>query len=170
MAVAELHSTQVDLSGLMEVLGQHLYSTPMVALRELVQNAHDSCVRRRMEDPGAFAPSITVECDAAAGTIRIIDTGAGLNTFMRELIESRGKRHDTVNSVSVFATARRIDFCNHRLLSPLSPPHVWSTGATPSFATPNFDTTQRVRFRPGTQRVRFRPGTQRVRFRPANCW
>ena len=47
-----IHATQVDLGGLMTVLGAHLYSTPAVAVRELVQNAHDSITRRRIEDPG----------------------------------------------------------------------------------------------------------------------
>lgn len=78
-APASLHDTQVDLGGLMTVLGQHLYSTPLVALRELVQNAHDSLVRRRMEDPAFEGPGrITVEGDLGAGTLRIRDTGAGL--------------------------------------------------------------------------------------------
>ena len=38
---AEIRRAGVDLNGLMTVLGKHLYSTPVVALRELVQNAHD---------------------------------------------------------------------------------------------------------------------------------
>ena len=79
---AEVRSTAVDLGGLMSVLGRHLYSTPMVALRELVQNAHDSIIRRRLEDKNwdeAAAPArITVEGDLARGTVSIIDTGAGL--------------------------------------------------------------------------------------------
>ncbi|MFD0564032.1 hypothetical protein ACFQ2M_19930 [Kitasatospora saccharophila] len=33
------------------MLATHLYSTPLVALRELVQNAHDSHTRRKLEDP-----------------------------------------------------------------------------------------------------------------------
>ncbi len=45
---SDVHATQVDLAGLMTVLGAHLYSTPAVAVRELVQNAHDSIVRRRL--------------------------------------------------------------------------------------------------------------------------
>jgi molecular chaperone HtpG len=78
MSTPELLPTQVDLFGLMTVLGEHLYSTPFVALRELVQNAHDSCVRRRLEDPAAFDAAIRVAGDAAAGTLEISDTGAGL--------------------------------------------------------------------------------------------
>jgi molecular chaperone HtpG len=69
----------VDLNGLMTVLGKHLYSTPMVAIRELVQNAHDSITRRRLEEPGWDAPArIDVIPDRSGRRLRIIDTGAGL--------------------------------------------------------------------------------------------
>ena len=73
-----VRETAVDLGGLMAVLGKHLYSTPMVALRELVQNAHDSLIRRRIEDASFSGGRITVAGDFAKGVIRIIDTGAGL--------------------------------------------------------------------------------------------
>lgn len=73
-----LHKTRVDLEGLMKVLGDHLYSTPMVAVRELVQNAHDSCERRRIEAGPDFEPRIVVTADPAARTLMIEDTGAGL--------------------------------------------------------------------------------------------
>lgn len=78
MSTPEILATQVDLFGLMTVLGEHLYSTSFVALRELVQNAHDSCVRRRLEDSAAFTPEIRVTCDPAAGTLTVSDSGAGL--------------------------------------------------------------------------------------------
>jgi len=74
----EVHTTRVDLSGLMTVLGEHLYSTPIVAIRELVQNAHDSCVRRRIEDGGPFVATIVVRGDAQHGTLTVEDSGAGL--------------------------------------------------------------------------------------------
>lgn len=74
----EVHTTRVDLSGLMTVLGEHLYSTPIVAIRELVQNAHDSCVRRRIEGGEGFDARIIVRGDAAEGTLTVEDTGAGL--------------------------------------------------------------------------------------------
>ncbi|WP_431679333.1 ATP-binding protein [Kitasatospora sp. KL5] len=74
-----LRTTEVDLGGLVSVLATHLYSTPLVALRELVQNAHDSHTRRRLEDPEcADAPLIRVRGDAARRTVVIEDTGAGL--------------------------------------------------------------------------------------------
>ncbi|MFE9427145.1 ATP-binding protein [Kitasatospora sp. NPDC006697] len=76
-----LRTTEVDLGGLVSVLATHLYSTPLVALRELVQNAHDSHTRRRLEDPAGAAghrPRITVTGDPARRSIAIEDTGAGL--------------------------------------------------------------------------------------------
>lgn len=75
---AEIHSTRVDLPGLMRVLGRNLYSTPSVALRELVQNAHDSIGRRRLESDEGFEGAITVTPDPIARTLTITDTGAGL--------------------------------------------------------------------------------------------
>ena len=62
----------------MTVLGEHLYSTPIVAIRELVQNAHDSCVRRRIEENAEFAARIVVRGDSRNGILSVEDTGAGL--------------------------------------------------------------------------------------------
>ncbi|PPT17946.1 molecular chaperone HtpG [Xanthomonas arboricola] len=76
---SQIRRAGVDLNGLMSVLSKHLYSTPVVALRELVQNAHDSILRRRLEQPDWQGESrIEVHADAAQGIVRIIDTGAGL--------------------------------------------------------------------------------------------
>ena len=75
----ELKQTKVDLGGLMMVLADHLYSTPAVALRELVQNAHDSCRRREIEGSAeGFTPRILIEVDPEARTLSIEDSGAGL--------------------------------------------------------------------------------------------
>jgi molecular chaperone HtpG len=76
----DIHTTEVDLGGLMTVLGSHLYSTPSVAIRELVQNAHDSISRRRIEDP-AFADdegAIELHADPARGVLVVRDDGAGM--------------------------------------------------------------------------------------------
>lgn len=59
----------------MRVLGEALYSTPFVAIRELVQNAHDSCTRRLLED-AAFEPRIDVRFEG--GYLIFTDNGAGL--------------------------------------------------------------------------------------------
>lgn len=76
----ELHTVQVDFAGLMEVLGKNLYSTPLVAVRELVQNGHDSCQRRILEDAQrgeSYTPAIRVLVQAPR-TLIIEDNGAGL--------------------------------------------------------------------------------------------
>ena len=75
--MSTLHNADVDLGGLLAVLGSNLYSTPVVALRELVQNAHDSCTRRQIEDTLAD-PRITVSAEPSANILRIEDNGAGL--------------------------------------------------------------------------------------------
>lgn len=75
----ELRTAGVDLEGLMQVLSKHLYSTPMVALRELVQNGHDSIIRRQLETHNSdFDRRITVLGFPEKQQLKIIDTGAGL--------------------------------------------------------------------------------------------
>ena len=77
---SELMTVKVDFEGLMEVVGKNLYSTPIVAIRELVQNAHDSCVRRQLAEGAGedddYAPQITLR--QRAGILEIEDNGAGL--------------------------------------------------------------------------------------------
>ncbi len=75
---AGIHATEVDLGGLLTVLGSHLYSTPAVAVRELVQNAHDSITRRRIEDPGFEGGRIELEGDPGRGLLVVRDDGAGM--------------------------------------------------------------------------------------------
>lgn len=80
-APAEVRSADVDQRGLLRVLGENLYSTPAVAVRELVQNAHDSITRRRVESTEAdatFEPRIDVVGNPVARTLTVRDNGAGL--------------------------------------------------------------------------------------------
>jgi molecular chaperone HtpG len=66
----------VDLSGIIELLSQHLYSSPRVYVRELLQNAADAITAR-----GAGAGRIVIEPAELTGdgTLRIADTGIGLS-------------------------------------------------------------------------------------------
>ncbi|WP_037972829.1 HSP90 family protein [Streptomyces sp. NRRL WC-3742] len=68
------HTFQVDLRGLVDLLSHHLYSSPRVYLRELMQNAVDAISARRALDPQAPA-GITVRAD---DELSITDTGIGL--------------------------------------------------------------------------------------------
>lgn len=68
------HTFQVDLRGMVDLLSQHLYSSPRVYLRELLQNAADAITARLALDPAAPA-AITVQ---AGERLTVTDTGVGL--------------------------------------------------------------------------------------------
>ncbi|MFF6883236.1 HSP90 family protein [Streptomyces sp. NPDC012421] len=68
------HTFQVDLRGLVDLLSHHLYSSPRVYLRELLQNAVDAITARQALTPGAPG-SITVR---TGETLTVTDTGIGL--------------------------------------------------------------------------------------------
>jgi molecular chaperone HtpG len=76
--ISELHKTKADIVGLIEILGKHLYSTPTVAIRELIQNSYDSCIRRQIEIQDPFEPKINVKTNNSEGILIIEDNGAGL--------------------------------------------------------------------------------------------
>ncbi|WP_318210379.1 HSP90 family protein [Streptomyces sp. SJL17-1] len=69
------HTFQVDLRGLVDLLSHHLYSSPRVYLRELLQNAVDAITARQALTPDA-AGAITVR---TGETLTITDTGIGLS-------------------------------------------------------------------------------------------
>lgn len=66
---------QVHLKGIIELLSHHLYSSPAVFVRELLQNATDAIRARQQVEPGfAGAARITVQ----DGVIVFEDDGVGL--------------------------------------------------------------------------------------------
>ncbi|MEU2431246.1 HSP90 family protein [Streptomyces sp. NPDC007861] len=69
------HTFQVDLRGLVDLLSHHLYSSPKVYLRELLQNAVDAITARRGVEPDAPA---CVRLYAEEGRLRVEDSGIGL--------------------------------------------------------------------------------------------
>ena len=69
------HTFQVDLRGLVDLLSHHLYSSPKVYLRELLQNGVDAVTARAAAEPGAPA---TVRLVTGDGTLRVEDSGIGL--------------------------------------------------------------------------------------------
>jgi molecular chaperone HtpG len=74
---------QIQLEGLIQLLAQNLYADPDVFLREMIQNAHDSIMRRaELASAGGQgevpSPRIQVVADPAAETIDIHDNGCGL--------------------------------------------------------------------------------------------
>jgi len=70
---------QVDLGGIIQVLSSHLYSTPTVAFRELLQNSTDAISARKLLDP-VHQGRIQVELieSGAVPTLVLEDNGIGL--------------------------------------------------------------------------------------------
>ncbi|MBR7742567.1 ATP-binding protein [Phycicoccus sp. BSK3Z-2] len=93
----------VDLRGIVDVLSHHLYSSPRVFLRELLQNATDALEARARLEPG-FAGAVRVTSARGAEPLVVHDDGVGLTADeMRDLLATIGgssKRGD-------FAGARR---------------------------------------------------------------
>ncbi|MDR0848583.1 MAG: ATP-binding protein, partial [Propionibacteriaceae bacterium] len=88
---------QVDLAGVVDLLSRHIYSSPRVYIRELLQNGVDAITARReyaeenglpIEDWG-----ITIEPGADAdGEFRLTDEGMGLTaTEVSELLATVGR-------------------------------------------------------------------------------
>jgi molecular chaperone HtpG len=73
-AVPQRDAFAVDLSGLLEVLGGHLYSSPSVFVRELLQNAVDACTQRKRGKG-----RVEVRLDSQSGTIVFEDDGVGMD-------------------------------------------------------------------------------------------
>jgi len=56
---ADVQQFQVDLRGVVDLLSRHIYSSPRVYLRELMQNARDAITARREVDGGGGRIRIT---------------------------------------------------------------------------------------------------------------
>lgn len=67
----------VDFPSLIKVLGENLYSNPRACVRELIQNANDSCVRRQAAGE-TFQPAIRVVANKDERTLIFEDNGAGM--------------------------------------------------------------------------------------------
>jgi molecular chaperone HtpG len=87
------HTFQVDLRGVVDLLSHHLYGSPRVYVRELMQNALDAITARRATEPDAPAlvriepPELTGD-----GTLRVHDTGIGLTEAqVHELLATIGR-------------------------------------------------------------------------------
>lgn len=84
---------QVDLRGVVDLLSRHLYSSPRVYLRELLQNAVDAVTARRGLEPDCPArirvdpPEVTGD-----GSLRVSDSGIGLTEpQVHELLATIGR-------------------------------------------------------------------------------
>lgn len=89
------HAFQVDLRGMVDLLSHHLYGSPRVYVRELLQNAVDAITARRTGDTDeTFEPEVRIEPPEVTGdgTLRVHDNGIGLTTAqVHELLATIGR-------------------------------------------------------------------------------
>ncbi|WP_105566458.1 HSP90 family protein [Microbacterium halophytorum] len=69
---------QVDLRSVVDLLGRHIYSSPQVFLRELLQNGRDAIRARGERDPDAPAGLIEITPAEGGEPFRFRDNGVGL--------------------------------------------------------------------------------------------
>lgn len=141
------HTFQVDLRGLVDLLSHHLYSSPKVYLRELLQNAVDAITARRAEQPDAPA---TVRLHAEGGTLRVEDSGIGLTeSDVHGLLATIGrssKRDDALESarsdflgqfgiglLACFVVAERIRVVSRSARTPDAAPVEWTAADDGSY-------------------------------------
>jgi molecular chaperone HtpG len=90
------HTFQVDLRGVVDLLSHHLYGSPRVYVRELLQNAVDAITARRADkgDEGDVPARVVIEPPEVTGdgTLRVHDTGIGLTEDqVHELLATIGR-------------------------------------------------------------------------------
>lgn len=76
--LSESGKMTINLPGVIKTLGESLYSDPGVSIRELIQNANDTCVVRQAEDPKAHPAEIHIRFDSWKRLLVVEDNGAGM--------------------------------------------------------------------------------------------
>ncbi|MFW5416218.1 HSP90 family protein [Nocardiopsis sp. CNT-189] len=164
------HTFQVDLRGLVDLLSHHLYSSPKVYLRELLQNGVDAITARRAADPGAPAAVRLLPGD---GELRVEDTGIGLTEAeVHDLLATIGRsskrggletaRADFLGQFGIgllacFVVAEEIRVVSRSARDPEAPPVEWraredgsyTVRTLPGEARPEPGTTVHLVARPG---------------------
>lgn len=102
------HAFSVDLRGIVDLLGRHLYSSPRVYVRELLQNSVDAITARRLLD-GAAPAQIRIEPREATddGSLRVHDTGIGL---------TEPQVHELLATIGNSAKRDELGFARHDFL------------------------------------------------------
>ena len=173
-SAASSHAFQVDLRGLVDLLSSHLYSSPRVYVRELLQNAVDAITARRQHDQAAPAPvKITISGDG----LSIADSGIGLtedeaHRFLAT-IGSSSKRDDIegarreflgqfgIGLLACFTVAERIRVVTRSARDPGAATIEWLAGSDGMYRVRVLDAAQR-RPEPGTTvYLTPRPGSER---------
>jgi len=156
---------QVDLRGLVDLLSHHLYSSPRVYLRELMQNAVDALTARHALEPAAPADAFGIRLYADAAVVRIEDDGVGLteadvHTFLATIGRS-SKRADGIAEqrgdfigqfgiglLSCFLVADEIHVVSRSARTPDAPAVEWRGRGDGSYSVRTLPASARPR--PGT--------------------
>ncbi|MCD0452853.1 HSP90 family protein [Actinocorallia sp. API 0066] len=141
------HTFQVDLRGLVDLLSHHLYSSPRVYLRELLQNAVDAVTARRATEPDAPA-AITLTLDGSG--LRVDDPGVGLteadvHRFLATIGRSskrdeiEGARREFLGQFGIgllacFTVAEEIRVVTRSALDPAAPAVEWRAASDGTYA------------------------------------
>ena len=72
------HTIEINLPGLLRMLGENIYAEPDIAVREMIQNAHDTSIIRTTVDKSFKSPSIAVTFNREQRTLTFADNGAGM--------------------------------------------------------------------------------------------
>ncbi|AWZ05626.1 hypothetical protein DRB89_14235 [Streptomyces sp. ICC4] len=172
---------QVDLRGLVDLLSHHLYSSPRVYVRELLQNAVDAVTARHALEPGA---EIRIRLSAAGNRVTIEDSGIGLTAAeahsLLATIGRSSKRGDDgaglnghglettrqeflgqfgIGLLACFVVARRIRVITRSARDPRAAPVEWlatddgsyTVRELPADARPEPGTTVILEARPGAE-------------------
>lgn len=175
---------QVDLRGVVDLLSRHIYSSPQVYLRELLQNGRDAVRARADHDPTAPAGLLRIEPVTNGGDFVFRDNGQGLSAAeAADLLATVGrssKRDDVLNLrreeylgqfgiglLSCFMVSDRI-VVRSRSASGAAPIE-WTGSANGTFSVRELDPVEASGLEVGTE-VRLRPrpddaallGTRRV--------
>lgn len=76
--MSDTYHFQVNLGGMLDVLSNHLYKSPDVFLRELLQNGVDAVTLRQKEQPGWTGGRLTIDVEPGR-RLTFRDNGAGLS-------------------------------------------------------------------------------------------
>lgn len=156
---------QVDLRGLVDLLSHHLYSSPRVYLRELMQNAVDALTARHGLEPAAPADAFGVRLYADGSVVRVEDDGVGLteadvHTFLatigrsskrtEQLAEQRGDfiGQFGIGLLSCFLVADEIHVLSRSARTPDAPAVEWRGRGDGSYTVRTLPYSARPR--PGT--------------------
>ncbi|MET7518103.1 HSP90 family protein [Streptomyces sp. NPDC005480] len=156
---------QVDLRGLVDLLSHHLYSSPRVYLRELLQNAVDALTARCGLEPTAPAGAFGIRLYADGSVVRVEDDGVGLteadvHTFLATIGRS-SKRAERITEqradfigqfgiglLSCFLVADEIHVLSRSAATPDAPSVEWRGRGDGSYTVRTLPAS--ARSRPGT--------------------